>query len=175
LDDERRAKRLARRVLSVLASYRFRSPIAGETEPAYTARVLMPALRSALQSADLRQVVLSGDGITPAPSVAFWGLEFKPDIALSLDGRRLCAFEVKYLSVSARQDSLTKAIGQAHLYRILGYPAVCVWLIERSPLDSGVDSRLDEFLVRSNIGIARLVSSEDPSFHSLRSIAFADS
>lgn len=131
------------------------APGTSESEPAFTGRIIVPAIRDILRGAGLRQVVVSGDGSRPAPSVSFWGLTFKPDIALSLEGERLCAFECKFLTRSGRQDSLSEAIGQAMLYRLVGYPSACVVLIDKSRARIDPDNRLSELLGRTDVSAVR--------------------
>lgn len=73
-------------------------------------------VQDVLRKVDLGLVV-AGEGSMPATSVYWFGLHFYPDLAILHYSRPLIAFEVKYLTGSARQSALVSGIGQTTIYR----------------------------------------------------------
>src|SRR5689334_22827252 len=107
------SRRIARIILAKLSRELLPLPLYEEREPTFTARVLMPRVDLVLKEIDIAGVTLHGDGRSPAPSTVIPSCEFKPDIALLYERRRIAAFEVKFLRDSGRQAALASAIGQA--------------------------------------------------------------
>ncbi len=113
-----------------LATRRIRAPQDGEGEPTYTARVLMPIVEGVRDHIGIEGVILAGEGTSRVVPTYLLGHRFYPDIALSFYGRRLAAYEVKFLRASGRPNSMSTAIGQCLLYQLDRYPRARAVLID---------------------------------------------
>lgn len=135
------------------------APLAGEKEPTYTARVLAPQVESFLATLNEPRLQLKADGdLRPVP-IAFDSRHFYPDISIDHLNERVLAIECKFMGDSHVNSSLTTAIGQAVVYRSLGYRAAFVFLISRlGPrcVPTGVSSQLNETLFQSQIFVSEL-------------------
>jgi hypothetical protein len=89
--------------------------LAGEKEPDYTRRVLLPQFEAFVIDLEDRQLALASDGaaVRPNPVTVGNGQNFYPDISISLFGNRTIAFEVKYLGEQSYSGRLATAVGQA--------------------------------------------------------------
>jgi len=106
------------------------SPRAGESEPSYTARVILPFLQSkVLEKTKSPKVWFRGDGAAlRAFSSSFLGLKFHPDVALGEGRQKLWCLEVKLIRSSLSGDVVTKALGQALVYKN-SFQAVTILLV----------------------------------------------
>lgn len=97
--------------------------LAGEKEPEYTRRVLLPQFETFVFELKDKQLALAGDGavVRPNPVIVGNGQSFYPDISISLFGNRTIAFEVKYLGENSYSGRLATAVGQAVVYATCGY------------------------------------------------------
>jgi hypothetical protein len=106
------------------------APRLGETEPAYTARVIQPIVREEVERVGVKGILVAGDGGPPVQPVYFLGRIFIPDLTVSFHHHRAIACEVKLLRARQTQNALATAVGQASLYREAGYPESILCLID---------------------------------------------
>jgi hypothetical protein len=106
------------------------APLPGETEPQFTARVLVPKSRRCIEDLDIPGFTIAGEGVgRPIPTYLL-GHRFYPDLSVSYFGHRLVAYEVKFLRRYGRSGSISTALGQCLLYQLDRYPRVRALLIE---------------------------------------------
>jgi hypothetical protein len=129
LSDEEEA-RLVGLFDSTLRDSDFDPPSLDETEPAFTARVLMPLIHTVQRRIGLDGVTLAGEGMTRVVPTYLLGHRFYPDMAVSYFGKRLVAYEVKFLRKRGRPNSLATALGQSLLYQLDRYHRVRAVLID---------------------------------------------
>lgn len=140
-----------------LSSYEWRKSQYCESETVFSENVLVPALSAVTEDLRAHGITVAGPGSGPISSVGFGLLSFWPDVALLYQRRRFLAVETKLLGDSARQQSLTQAIGQALLYRTLGYNYVMVALVDRAGrMTSAEAKRLSEYLALEHMGLLAL-------------------
>lgn len=123
--------RLKSEVLDALESISWPGVIAGETEPHYTARVVFPPLRGLQQKLGHPGLSIRSDGFETPEYVTLGNLTFVPDISFSHDHQREIAIECKFVMLGNTNNQLSTAIGQATLYKSLGYKSSIVLLIEK--------------------------------------------
>ena len=94
-------------------------PLIDEYEPSYTARVLFPLVQEALFSqVSIENIQLLGDGGNKQSFAhSFLGLSFHPDISISQGKAKYWCAEVKLVKGSLTSDVLSKALGQALMYK----------------------------------------------------------
>ena len=107
-----------------------RNPAPAESEPTYTARVLMPIAKGVIQRVGLDGVTLAGEQSTRVAPTYFLGHSFFPDMGVSYFARRLVAYEVKFLREQGRPNALSTALGQCLLYQLERYSYVRAILID---------------------------------------------
>lgn len=136
----------------------------GEKEPSYTSRVLAPQVQNFLGNLNEPGLQLKADGdLRPVP-IAFDGRQFYPDISIDHFTERNIAIECKFLGQSHLNAALTTAIGQAVVYRSLGYRAALVLLVSRTGdrcLPPSVQAELSGTLALSRIAVSELHLSQD--------------
>ena len=108
-------------------------PLDGESEPKFTRRVLAPVVRQVLDQIPGLHLQLRGDGgdEQSIPS-SILGVEFFPDLAVSIGRQHVWAAEVKFLKPHSRQNSIATAVGQATVYR-RRYEMVSIFFLDTSP------------------------------------------
>lgn len=113
-----------------LLDARFDPPLENETEPEYTARVITPFIQKVVASkTKARGIWVKGDGTSrQAFARTFMGLRFHPDVAVGQNDEKHWCAEVKLVRNALIGDVLTKAIGQALMYRE-GYNSVTIVLL----------------------------------------------
>lgn len=121
---------LAEIVVSHLRTAPLGSPRAGESERAFTARVIQPSLRDVLSEVGVSGLLLGGDGAAPVQPILFLGRHFFPDVTIAYHDQRALACEVKIFRGTQTQNSLATAVGQASLYREAGYPHSVLCLVD---------------------------------------------
>jgi hypothetical protein len=111
--------RLATFLENELLAAKFPPPFGSETEPGYTARVITPFIQNLISGqSQSRGIWVKGDGATrQAYAKTFMGLRFHPDLAVGQNERKHWCAEVKLVRKSLTGDVLTKAIGQAQMYK----------------------------------------------------------
>lgn len=126
--DERRARNLNSWVTSLLGSGELSAPLPRETEPQFTARVLLPALRDLFEEHKVGATFRGDGGAERAIHAAVFGCEFYPDIGISYHTQLVLAIEVKFLRSQGTQNALATAFGQAALYKTR-YQYSCAFLV----------------------------------------------
>lgn len=121
------------RVLSQLRLTELPSPSPEDSEVAFTADYLQPAIASLLEDLDIHGLVQTGDGADAVVPISFLGKTFWPDIAIKFHEQMIVACEVKFLRPSHRQNSIATSVGQATLYKHAGYAHAIVVLIDTDP------------------------------------------
>lgn len=105
-------------------------PRRNEIEPLFTARVVTPIVSEFANALDPERCIVRGHGASPASLVTVAGIRFIPDVELLVDQQRSAAIEVKFLTASSRQHSLTTAIGQAAIYQLSGFRVAIALLLD---------------------------------------------
>lgn len=98
-------------------------PLDLESEPSYTGRCIFPQLEKCLKEINEPKLLLRSDNSMvgrPRP-VLFGGQRFFPDLSFELSTNRSLAIEVKFLKSDNFSGSVATAIGQAFVYKSLGY------------------------------------------------------
>lgn len=113
-----------------LRSAQLSAPRPDEREPAFTARVVSPAIAEILKRTAVHGLTHAGDGGAPLLPTYLFGLSFRPDGGVAYHGKPVVAFEVKFLRKSHRQQALCTAVGQSVLYRAQRYPKVITLLVD---------------------------------------------
>jgi hypothetical protein len=141
---EKASKNLQEYLEKVIADLDFPPPLQEETEPQYTARVVMPLVREAIACKVSNTAVwVKGDGAAlQAFSRTFFGFRFHPDIAVGQDLVNYWCAEVKLSRSGFNGDILAKAVGQAYIYR-QAFPAVTILLINAEPTMATKPSRAE--------------------------------
>ena len=124
------AQRLMALLSERLRDSELEAPLPGEREPAFTARCLLGIVRASLSDLRIHGLVEGGDGGSRARPVSLCGLLFYPDLTVRYHGEPVLAFEVKYLGRAGRQSSMATGLGQAYLYRQVGYKHAGAFLID---------------------------------------------
>lgn len=97
---------------------RTQPPNEAESEVAYTARVLVPALRALKEQLELPHFIVGGDGApTPRLVVPVKGIgNYWPDLFVRWGNDPLVCYEVKVLTEGNRTQAFATGLGQATLY-----------------------------------------------------------
>jgi hypothetical protein len=99
---------------------------------------------------------VGGDGAGPVAVAPFLGCHLEPDITILSFSRRLLAIEVKILRPSSFSSDVTKAVGQASLYRTFGFHKSAILLVDRERVVRTSEIQLARRRLDS-IGIALIV------------------
>lgn len=113
--------RLAVLVSEWLDALRLEAVPAAETEPKFTAQVLLPWLKRHVDSLKKNGLYIRGDGGPIIKPVIWEGVPFLPDLAIVMGEEKYISFEVKLLRDQDPGGSLAKAVGQTVLYSRFGY------------------------------------------------------
>ena len=108
-----------------------RAPAVGEAEPRYTGAVIRPLVQTWLETLRRPALFLRADGgVAPLP-VTTGGLWFYPDLEIAAHKHRYVALEVKFVRADySASGAVTKALGQALLYKTCGIQFAHVLLID---------------------------------------------
>ena len=126
----------------------------GENEPAYTGRAILPRLVELISELNHPGLKLRGDGFEAPDYVTLGNLTFTPDVAFSHNHSRELAVECKFVSSGAVNNRIATALGQASLYKTLGYKASMLVLVGKGKihaLDGGTTESLEK--LGSSLGI----------------------
>lgn len=127
---EAESQRLSELFGTLIAESSWRRPLPGEAEPSYTRDVIMPTVADWLATLGRPQLFLRGDGVAPPRSVSLLDMFWYPDIEIVAFERRHLVGEVKFLRDVDASGSVSKAVGQAALYRAAGVDFGHVLLID---------------------------------------------
>ncbi len=100
------------------------------SETEFTGTVLVPRVLEFVKSLRHRSLIVNGDGFSPPSSLVFARMSFVPDIEILEFGHRLLAIEVKMIRENDPTGAFTKSIGQAVVYKSLGFEFAHVLLID---------------------------------------------
>lgn len=130
---ERQLETLRTKVLTRLTEAALPQVLESETEPTYTGRAILPALEEMIRELNHPGLKLRGDGLERPDYVTLGHLKFTPDVAISHDHSREIAVECKFISARSVNNPVSTGIGQATLYRNLGYRLSMLILVESKP------------------------------------------
>jgi hypothetical protein len=120
---EQQIEKLILKTNSFLSETPLLPPQQLEKEPAYTKRVVLPAVSHWVQSLNTAALHVRGDG-GPNPLRIVWDdIALYPDVTIMYFHDRLISFEVKFLRSEDPGGSLTKALGQTLMYEKAGFSA----------------------------------------------------
>lgn len=146
---EAQVSRLMEFVVSEFREVPLEAPLPIESETAYTRRCLVSLVRGVLARLAIEGLVDAGIGSAPVQPVPLFGLLFFPDLTVTFHGRRILAFEVKFLGATGRQYSVSTALGQTYLYQQAGYRRAGTLLLDVANLLSDDDVKHAEDVCRS--------------------------
>jgi hypothetical protein len=130
---------LVRLFTAELDTLELESPLPEESEPSFTSRVLRPWLEdwtAALRRPDL--IVRGDGGLNPPRALVVGSLTFYPDVEIVAAGHRYLAIEVKFLRAGHDPTgAFAKALGQAALYRELGFASSHALILDLRPSSGG--------------------------------------
>ena len=116
--DEVRLRSLVQRFNSSISAVEIPVAAIEGGEVQLTRDFLYPVVREALAEFGNAPFIVRGDGASSqAIPATMLDQSFFPDLAVSFGSEHLWAAEVKFLRESNRNDSFTKAVGQACLYK----------------------------------------------------------
>ncbi len=134
-------------------------PLNSETEPQYTARVLMPSFMEFVDQLGHDGLVLRSDGGMRPLSVTLSGRNFYPDLAVNHHRDRELAIEIKFATPTDIGTVLTTAIGQAVCYTLGGYSLALVLAVSKTGaqlLNDSMIGALNDKLMPLNIAFVEL-------------------
>jgi hypothetical protein len=106
------------------------TPAAREDEESYTDRHILPIIQTFIQRTRVERLLVGGHHTGINRPVRYLGCDFHPDVLVVHGGDRLLAYEVKFLAGGDRSGALSKAVGQASIYRLHGYSASGALLLD---------------------------------------------
>jgi hypothetical protein len=106
------------------------TPTAGEDEETFTDRHVLPIVQTMVQRTRVERLLVGGHHTGINRPVRYLGSDFHPDVLVLHGGDRLLAYEVKFLAGGDRSGALSKAVGQASVYRLHGYSASAALLLD---------------------------------------------
>jgi hypothetical protein len=124
------AERLFRSFDEEVRRWRFDSSALEKQETVFTGTVLLPRVHDWIRTLGHRSLSLRADGGSPPGSLTVAGMEFVPDMEFWEYESKLLAIEVKFLRDTDPSGSLAKSIGQASLYRALGFRFSYVFIVD---------------------------------------------
>lgn len=92
--------------------------------------MILPSVSTWLAGLRKPSLFLRGDGGVPPRPVPGYGSFFYPDIEIGAFAHRYLAAEVKFIRDSDASGSISKALGQALVYRAAGISVVFVILVD---------------------------------------------
>jgi hypothetical protein len=116
-----------------LRNLRLPIPEDGQSERSYTGRVLLPLTSGWVENIGVPSLFVRADGGVPTLPLSLEGMFFYPDIEIVEHGARYIAVEVKFLTEAHSTGALSKAVGQAAMYRSLGFASAQVMVIDLRP------------------------------------------
>jgi len=86
-----------------------------------TKHLVRPIVSKTLLEIGEKRLILSSDGENAPRQIIKYGMSFSPDLDITYLEQRCIAFEIKLLRDADASGSISKAIGQAIMYKELGY------------------------------------------------------
>lgn len=122
-------------------------PRVDQPETNYTGEVILPRVEDFTRNLGKDFLVVRGDGGVPPLPLTIDGLQFFPDVEIVSFTDRYISLEVKILRGGDFTGALTKALGQALIYRTLGVRESHVLLVDsRSTSQKIHDPLLEKWL-----------------------------
>ena len=150
--------------LEWIQSQEFPAPRGDQPEPSYTGDVVLPRVEEFTKNLGKDFLVVRGDGGVPPLPLTIDGLQFFPDLEIVSFTDRYIALEVKILRGGDFTGALTKALGQALIYRTLGVRDSHVVLIDHRYTSSKIHDPLLGNWLNSVKGLGIHVHWFSPSF-----------
>jgi hypothetical protein len=126
--------RLITYVRNQLESWEPRKPLPGEIEENFTESVVLPFVQHLVRNVRLKSLLVNGDGGTQPNHIYHFNTSFRPDLEIVESFSRYIAFEVKLISEVDPSGSISKAFGQAVVYRMAAHKFAFSLLFDcRSP------------------------------------------
>lgn len=114
-------KRLAEEYSKFIESLELPRVKETQQERSFTQKVVYPKLLEWVESLEIPQLIVRSDGIRTPRQINKFGMTFIPDLEVTHLSQKCIAVEVKLLRSTDPSGSLAKAVGQAKLYRELGF------------------------------------------------------
>lgn len=144
---ESKVGKIFERVLADLDSYNWPRIEQHKQERWVTKHIVRPVVLNTLLEIGEKRLILSSDGEYAPKKIIKYGMSFAPDLDITYLDQRCIAFEVKLLRDSDASGSITKALGQAIIYKELGYEnTLCLTFDCRTRKSS----RLTDFALEKN-------------------------
>ncbi len=99
-------------------------------EPELTGTVLIPQLLAFVSKLGHKSLVVTGDRFSPPTALTYAQMSFVPDIEILDYGSRLLGIEVKVIRDTDPSGAFTKSLGQAVIYRSLGFYCAHVLVLD---------------------------------------------
>jgi hypothetical protein len=103
------------------------------SERVFTAKYLYPRVDEWVRSLATPSLVVRSDGSTPPRRLSLEETTFVPDLEIGEHNATYVAVEVKLLKTTNSSAAITKAIGQAVVYRSLGFESSHVVIVDLRP------------------------------------------
>ena len=120
---EQQLEKLIQKTSTFLNETSLLPPLQTEKEPAYTKRVVLPAVSHWVTSLNAGALHVRGDGGANPLRVVWDDIVLYPDVTIMNFHERLISFEVKFIRNDDPGGSLTKALGQTLMYEKAGFAA----------------------------------------------------
>lgn len=149
------AERLFQSFDEEISGWRFNSSALDKQETAFTGTVLLPRVQDWVRTLGHRTLSLRADGGSPPGSLSVAGMDFVPDMEFREYESKLLAIEVKFLRDTDPSGSLAKSIGQATLYRALGFKFSYVLIVDcrNQALEIWGGSRARRIILPPEVGL----------------------
>jgi len=115
------ATRLYTFFCSDVATWQIPTAQLGLPEPELTGTVLIPQMLAFVQRLGHKSLIVTGDRFSSPTALWHAQMSFVPDMEVLDYGTRLLAIEVKVIRDTDPSGAFTKSLGQAVIYRSLGF------------------------------------------------------
>lgn len=113
--------------------------VAGEVS--ITAGWVRPLIETAVSGLGHLGLTVAGDGGLKVKPLPVFGLLFSPDVTVFYYEQPLFALEVKLARRGSGQTAVTRALGQATVYRVAGFPMAAILILNAGGLYAGAQSQ----------------------------------
>lgn len=129
---ELQSQKLFKLTQDIFLNVKWTTPLEGEREPEYTARILAPFFRTEVARLRHLGLVVRADGTITAQAVMFDTARHYPDMAVNYHFERVGAIEVKFIDEFLSGQAYLTALGQGLLYSSMGYKWSVVVLVGKT-------------------------------------------